>query len=81
VIPAVESLWGAAGDSPPHTDPRLSFGRAQVLIYNQIVAGDTQRLAALLPDVVYLALLPLAGHEEALRQARLAGPDDFPVPR
>jgi AcrR family transcriptional regulator len=76
VIPALEALWEGAG-RPRHspTDPWLSFGCAQVLIYNQILAGRTAELPALLPEVVYIALLPFAGHEEALRQARLAGSD------
>lgn len=76
VIPALERLWEAA-EQPRHspTDPWLSFGRAQVLIYNQILAGRFAELPALLPEVVYIALLPFAGHEEALRQAQLAGSD------
>jgi len=74
LIPALERLWDEAGarrDSG--ADPKLSFGRAQVLVYNQILAGDTAELPRLLPDLVYIALLPFAGHEEALEQARLAG--------
>jgi AcrR family transcriptional regulator len=72
VIPAIEGLW----DQPTvRTDPRLSFGRAQVLLYNEILGGHAERLPALLPELVYIALLPFAGHEEALRQAREAGHD------
>jgi AcrR family transcriptional regulator len=72
-IPPLEALW--AGDGRPgkaHTDPRLAFGRAQVLILNQIAAGRAERLPELLPEVVYLAVSPFGGHEEALRQSRLA---------
>ena len=32
-----------------HADPRLAFGRAQVLIFNQIAAGRTEQLPELLP--------------------------------
>ncbi len=82
LIPALESLWGAsAPPRPPSIDPWLSFGRIQVLIYNQVLAGRTSELSALLPEVVYIALLPFAGHQEALRQARLAGSDPSPSPR
>jgi AcrR family transcriptional regulator len=74
LIPALEDLWDAAGEPPvSHSDPRLAFGRAQVLIYNQIIAGRTRELPNLLPEIVYIALLPFAGHEKALQQARLAG--------
>jgi len=73
LAPALEGLW-SPGDAKPelHADPRLAFGRAQVLIFNQIAAERTMHLAELLPQIVYLALLPFAGHDEAVRQARLA---------
>jgi hypothetical protein len=54
-------------------DPRIAFGRAQVLIYSQITAGQAKRLPELLPEIVYIALLPFSGHEQALRQARQMG--------
>jgi AcrR family transcriptional regulator len=76
LIPSLESVWGGV-DEParPHTDPRLAFGRAQVLIFNQIAGGRAKELPELLPEIVYLALLPFAGHDEAVRQSRLAGPE------
>ncbi len=74
LIPALENLW-EAGDEPRQSqaDPYLAFGRAEVLIFNQIAAGRTAQLPQLLPEIIYLALLPLAGHEEATRQAKAAG--------
>ena len=74
VIAALEGLWERAGEPrhPGASDPLLAFGRTQVLIFNQIAAGRTDRLPGLLPEIVYIALLPFAGHEEATRQAQLA---------
>lgn len=73
-IPALEALWGENGARPtPHTDPRLAFGQAQVLILNEIAAGNQDRLLELAPEIVYLAVSPYGGHEEALRQSRRAG--------
>jgi AcrR family transcriptional regulator len=74
-IPALEALWGGGGGggAQAHTDPRLAFGQAQVLILNQIATGQPDRLPELLPELVYLAVSPYGGHEEALRQSRLAG--------
>jgi AcrR family transcriptional regulator len=73
LIPALENLWASAGEVPqPHIDPRLAFGRAQVLIFDQIAAGRADRLRELRPELVYLAVAPFAGHEEALRQSDLA---------
>jgi hypothetical protein len=42
------------------------------LVFHEVAAGRAERLPTLLPDIVYLAIAPFAGHEEALRQARLA---------
>jgi AcrR family transcriptional regulator len=71
LLPALERLWASSGEARRgRTDPRLAFGRAQVLIYNEITAGHPERLPGLLPEIVYVALLPFAGHEEALREAR-----------
>jgi AcrR family transcriptional regulator len=72
-IPALEALWSRDGAGPePHTDPRLAFGQAQVLILNQIAAGKADRLPELLPEIVYLTVGPYGGHEEALEQSRRA---------
>jgi len=85
ILPAIEGLWKEA-DKPEraYADPRLAFGRAQVLIFSQIAAGRTARLPDLLPEIVYIALLPYAGHDEAVRQAQMAsdGPgSDGPAQR
>lgn len=73
VLTAIQGLWDPAAEPKrPHADPELAFGRAQVLVFSQIAAGRTAHLPELLPEIVYIALLPLAGHEEAARQAQLA---------
>jgi AcrR family transcriptional regulator len=72
-VPALEAIWANEGAPPAkHLSPGLAFGRAQLLIFHEVTAGRPERLPALLPDVVYLAIAPFAGHDEALRQARLA---------
>ena len=72
VIPTAEAIWKDAGGAEQrYADPNLAFGRAQVLVFNQIAAGRTEQLPELLPEVVYVALLPYAGHDEAARQAQL----------
>jgi AcrR family transcriptional regulator len=76
LIPAVEDLWTAVGQPvTPHSAPRLAFGRVQVLIFNQIATGRTTEMLEILPEIVYLALLPFAGHDEAVKQARLVEGD------
>jgi AcrR family transcriptional regulator len=72
-IPAIAALWAKAGESEePRSDPRLAFGKAQVLILNEIATGNASRLSELLPEIVYLAVSPFGGHEAAIRQARLS---------
>lgn len=72
-IPALEGLWARNGDkTEARTDPRLAFGQAQVLILNQISTDKADRLPELLPEIVYLAVSPFGGHEEAIKQSRLA---------
>jgi AcrR family transcriptional regulator len=72
-VPALEALWRAEGERPQaHTDPRLAFGQAQVLILNHIATGKGDRLPELRGEIVYLTVRPYGGHEEALEQARLA---------
>ena len=73
VIPALETLWGGRGRG--RMSPGLAFGRAQMLIFGQVAAGHVQRLPELQPEVVYLAVAPFAGHDEAVRQAELAVED------
>jgi AcrR family transcriptional regulator len=73
LLPALEGLWSANGNVPdPRVDPRLAFGRAQVLILNQIADPESADLHQLLFEFVYLTVAPFAGHDEALAQARLA---------
>jgi AcrR family transcriptional regulator len=74
-LPALENCWKrAGGEVRGASDPRLAFARVQVLVFDQLAAGRAKELPQLLPEVVYIATLPFAGHEEALRQARLIAP-------
>jgi AcrR family transcriptional regulator len=74
LIPAIEDLWDRSEEPLQlHSDPRLAFGRAQILIFDLVATGRAGELPSLLPDLVYTGLLPFAGHEVALDQARLAG--------
>ncbi|HKZ14268.1 MAG TPA: TetR family transcriptional regulator [Solirubrobacterales bacterium] len=79
LVPTLERMWAQAdGPRRRHSSPGLAFGRAQLLIFHEVAAGRAERLPALAPNIVYLAIAPFAGHEEALRQARLAK-DELPV--
>jgi AcrR family transcriptional regulator len=74
IVPAVEEMWARAGALPRrrHLSPGLAFGRAQLLVFHEVAAGRADELPALVPDIVYLAIAPFAGHDEALREARVA---------
>ncbi len=69
VVPALTRLWdGEKG--PTRLDPRLAFGRAQLLVFERVSAGQAERLPELLPELVYLAVAPFAGHDAALEEAQ-----------
>jgi AcrR family transcriptional regulator len=72
LMPALEALLDVGGGTPKHSSPGLAFGRAQLLIFNEVAAGRTEQLHSLHPEIVYLCLAPFVGHDEALRQSRLA---------
>jgi hypothetical protein len=72
LIPAIQDLWTEADKKPEAgTDPKVAFGRAQLLIFNEIAAERSERLPELAPQIVYLAVAPFGGHEEAVRQSQL----------
>jgi AcrR family transcriptional regulator len=72
-IPPLERLWSRSDSAgQTYSDPRLAFGKAQVLVLNQIAIGKAHRLPELLPELVYLAVSPFGGHEAALHQSQLA---------
>lgn len=52
-------------------ETRVAVGAAQVMIAQQIAGGRTDELTSLLPELVYIAVLPFVGQREALMQARL----------
>lgn len=53
------------------TDPEIAFGSAMVLIAGHLGSNQDQGLSSLLPELIYIALVPHAGHDMALAQARL----------
>jgi AcrR family transcriptional regulator len=70
VIPALARLWDRDEDGATHLDPWLAFGRAQILVFDRVTAGEADRLPDLLPELVYLAVAPFAGHDAALKEAQ-----------
>lgn len=56
----------------PSSAGRGALAAAESLIVGQILAGNTDRLPELLPDIVYIVTIPYLGQDEALRQSREA---------
>jgi AcrR family transcriptional regulator len=52
----------------PSSATRAALSAAESLIVAQILAGNAERLAELLPDIVYITTIPYLGREEALAQ-------------
>jgi len=74
----LQSLLERGRDDPveeeaiPSSAGRAALSAAESLIVGQILAGNTERLRELLPDLVYITTIPYLGQEEALRQTREA---------
>jgi AcrR family transcriptional regulator len=74
----LQSLLDRGRDDPveeeaiPSSAGRAALSAAESLIVGQILAGNTERLPELLPDIVYITTVPYLGQEEALRQSRQA---------
>ena len=74
----LQSLLERGRDDPieeqgiPSSAGRAALAAAESLIVGQILAGNTERLPELLPDIVYIITVPYLGQDEALRQSREA---------
>jgi AcrR family transcriptional regulator len=64
----------------PSTTARSVLGAGESLIAGEMMSGRIDRVPQLIPDLVYLALVPYVGQEEALRQMALAA-RSTPPPR
>jgi AcrR family transcriptional regulator len=56
----------------PSAASRAAIAAAESLITGQVLAGNSERLPELLPDIVYITTIPYLGREEALRQSQAA---------
>ncbi len=71
-IDALQKDWQPRkGTQTGGADPEIAFGRAKVLIAHHLAGREIEQLPELLPELVYIALLPYVGHNRALKQAEL----------
>jgi AcrR family transcriptional regulator len=56
---------------PPHTSEAVVGGIASI-VHRRVLESHTAELPALLPDLLYFALMPYLGHERALAEAGFA---------
>jgi len=57
-------------DRIPAETPRVVVGGISALIFNEASAGNSKKLPELLPEMIYLAVVPYMGHEAALAAMR-----------
>lgn len=60
----------AAGHEPPPAAARAALGGSEALIRRELACGRAAHLPRLAPALIYSALVPFLGQEEALRIAR-----------
>lgn len=71
-LDAIAAAVAADGlSSPSGADPELAFGRAQVLLTECATGDEVDCFPSLLPELVYIALLPYVGQAGALERAGL----------
>lgn len=68
----MRSLGDGGGAAAPISAARGALGGAEAAIRRELSAGHSERLPALLPDLLYTALVPFVGQREALRQSSRA---------
>ena len=61
-----------AGDPTPRALGRSMVGGLGEVLYQEIVAGQADRLPALLPELMYALVLPFEGREAAQRELERA---------
>ena len=60
------------GDELPATTATVVVGGLAGIVFDEVAAGRTRELPRILPELVYAALAPFTGHEQALAQMELA---------
>lgn len=71
-IDALQKDWQPRGGTQRGgADPEIAFGRAKVLVAHHLAGREIDQLPELLPELVYIALLPYVGQSRALKQAEL----------
>jgi AcrR family transcriptional regulator len=68
------ALTPDADHLPPQTSEAVVGGIASIL-HRRVLEGNTSQLPALLPDLLYFALMPYLGHEYALAASESAAAD------
>jgi AcrR family transcriptional regulator len=72
-VDALKEQWETGkGGKGARADAQLAFGRGHLLIADHVAAGKAKKLPELLPEIIYVLLLPFIGHKEALAQVKLA---------
>jgi AcrR family transcriptional regulator len=70
VVEAMGERWRQTKTtSRPGADPGIAFGRAKVLLAEHLSGDGDGDVTALLPELLYIALLPYIGQDRALELA------------
>ena len=60
------------GEELPSEVELMAVGGAEAIIFDEVIAGRTQRLPALLPEILFALLVPYLGPEPAIEEMRRA---------
>lgn len=60
------------GDELPSEVDLMAVGGAEAIIFDEVIAGRTERLPSLLPEILFALLVPYLGPEQAVEEMRQA---------
>jgi AcrR family transcriptional regulator len=60
------------GEELPSEVELMAVGGAEAIIFDEVIAGRTERLPALLPEILFALLVPYLGPEGAIEEMRRA---------
>jgi AcrR family transcriptional regulator len=71
LVMMIERLWEYSElDTQPRLAAKAALGGCEALVRSEVVAGRTEQLPQILPELIYAATVPFLGQEEAMRLAQ-----------
>jgi len=71
--------YSPRGDALPANVELMAVGGAEVIIFDEVVAGRVSKLPSMLPEILFAVLVPYIGPDDAAVEMQRAGANHHPV--